>query len=130
MTDKDNGIREHQPNYLVMVLAVVSALIMLFVAWHLVMGISTHTITGEISEVRYIDNGFAADSVKVFFQNHTGPDSSIEFKFDSKTYYTNDGNRLDSVYQLLKGHVGDQVIIEYTKAPIGDVGFVNLTVIK
>ena len=121
---------KHEPRYGMMLIGIVSVTIMFFVAWNLVMNVSEHSISGMISEVIYKDNGFASDSVKVFFRNQTGFSDTLEINFVADSYYNHEptGNGLDSVYQLLKSHIGDDVIIEYTKAPIGDIGFVNLEI--
>jgi len=121
---------EHQPRYGVAVIGIVFMVIMFSVGWYLVMDTSDYSITGKIVEVRYKDNGIASDSVLVFFANHTGEYSSIEFEFDTNTYYnlSNSEGNIGNVYQLLKSHIGDYVTIEYTRSPLGDVGFKNLTV--
>jgi len=117
---------EHQPRYGMMFIAIISVIITFFVAWHLVMNISEYSVGGNIIEVLYKDNGFMADSVKIFFANSTRNIGSLEINFDANTYYNNSGSNLDYVYQLMKNNIGEHVIITYTKAPIGDVGFKNL----
>ena len=119
---------EHQPRYGIMLLAMIFVAVTFFVAWHLVMGVSEYSVSANIVEVIYKDNGFTSDSVKVFFANSTNNVGSLEFNFDANTYYNNSGSNLDYVYQLMKDNVGESVIITYSKAPIGDTGFINLTV--
>ena len=125
-----NEKNEHQPRYGMMLFGIISVIITFFVVWQLVMGISEYSISGTISEVIYKDNGFTSDSVLVFFRNQTGYSNSLEINFNANTYYNlgNSTGDLGHIYQLLKSHIGDEVIIEYTKAPIGDVGFKNIVI--
>lgn len=127
--NKEKKKYEHQPRYGIMLIGIVSVVITFFIAWELIMGIGEYSISGTISEVMYKDNGFASDSVKVFFRNQTGYQDVLEIKFNANTYYnfSHSGSDLDRIYQLLKSHIGDEVTIEYTKAPIGEVGFKSLS---
>ena len=123
-----NKETKYQPRYGTMTIGIISVVIIFCIAWHLVMDISEHSIDGTIIEVLYKDNGFAADSVKVYFANQTGSQDVLEINFDSNTYYNlnHSGSNLDRIYQLLKNYVGESVVVTYTKSPIGDVGFKHI----
>ena len=131
---KEKEESNYQPHYGIAVIGIILIVVTFCVVWYLVMDISEYSIEGVIDEVKYMDNGFASDSVKVFFRDQDiGAFSvSLTINFDSSTYYDfyNSSSKLDYTYQLLKRYEGDYVVIEYTKSPIGDIGFKSLELIE
>lgn len=121
--DKKPTEETYSPNYSFRIVAIVIAILMIMFAWWLVMDVEEYNVTGTIDEVILKDNGFADDTVLLVFKEN----SSIEFDFDSKSFYSHKNNVSDAdLYSMLKSYIGKEVRIVYTKSPIGDIGFVSI----
>ena len=109
---------------LIFILIFIIIIILLgFIFYSILKHDSGYYISGKIVDVIYLQS-LSNKYIKVFFENEK-ESFSIGYVFESGC---NKG--LESVYLRLKGHIGDNVIIKYTKSLVLGNGFVDVVSIN